>query len=134
MKANSWMGSKVKKNEKIETETSKKTSRRKRKKKKIWFLKKEKSNHTWGMIRCRVLIESEFFKSISNDFFPLLLIGTLVPLSMRITSAPKSASIIPKRGPGPIPANSSTLTPDSDMSLSCRWFGQKQKKIKWNGI
>src|SRR5690606_6050189 len=34
-------------------------------------------------------------------------------LSMRTTSAPMSASNMPANGPGPIPANSTVLMPDS---------------------
>ena len=64
-------------------------------------------------------MDSFFLRSMAIDFFPLLAMSVLdfCPvdsiLSITITSAPKSAKIIPQKGPGPNAENSITLTPFS---------------------
>ena len=62
-------------------------------------------------------MSSESFKFNFIDLFPLASITCfeepLSFLSILTTSAPISDRSIPQNGPGPIPANSITLTPDN---------------------
>ena len=71
------------------------------------------------------------------DFLPLLAGSSREPvpaadaLSTLITSAPRSAKIIPQNGPGPIPAISTIFNPfRGPILISCNFFFPQWLKIK----